>query len=57
MIPTLSPERKAPQANYRKLFIEAADMMYGNIRSGVTTIEEALEILKGILENKFNRDL
>ena len=39
-----------PEPNYRELFIKTADKMWTDIRCGVTTIDTALDILKGILE-------
>ena len=45
-----------PEINYRQLFLKAADQVYSDIRNGVTDIEGALDILRGILDQKYLSD-
>lgn len=40
------------EPNYRDLFLKTADRVYSDIGNGVTDIEGALEVLRGILEAK-----
>jgi hypothetical protein len=39
--------------NYRDLFLKAADGVYSDILNGVTDIDGALKVLRGILEAKY----
>ena len=40
------------EPNYRKVFLDAADRMYSDIYNGTTSIDTALLVLRGILEEK-----
>ena len=41
-----------PEPNYRDVFLRTADRVYSDIGNGVTDIDGALEVLRGVLEAK-----
>lgn len=43
--------------NYRNVFRNAADQVYTDIHNGVASIDDAIAILRGILEDKFTEKI
>ena len=48
----MNNKTKLPEINYRELFLKAANQVYSDIYTGVTDIEGALDVLRGILIQK-----